>query len=542
MRKRAESGILILGILFILSFLVIAGNYLRIAADTKYAEAASQSGKYKIEADSARGTIYDRNMIPLVNRNSEFTAAVIPQTVEKNKIIAYAEDKDGFAEKYSRGQPFLFKSTSYIDESEGLTVFRIPVRYSENQIAQHLIGYTSQGEGVSGIEAAYDKILRSCESENSVTYSADGFGRVLAGDGKVTEKSGIPASGVVTTIDSEIQKICEAAGAEIKCGAISAADIKTGDIVALASFPDYSVYDLESALTDEDCPMINRNLYSYSVGSVFKLVTACQALKEDYAGYKYDCGGSVNVNGQQFLCHDLDGHGIQSLKDAVVNSCNTYFISLSQLLNVGELRETAFTLGFGREIHLCSGMTASAGVLPTEEELSVSAELANFSFGQGRLTASPLQVLQMTCAIANGGKMPVLRLIKGITADGISVENEKEPRFAYTMDKDIAEQLGGMMRAAVEENENSNADSSAVSTAAKTSTAQTGRFREDGEEICNAWITGYFPADSPKYAVTVLVEDGGFGNDSAAPVFRKIAEDIVEYEKDTKINFTIRFN
>lgn len=531
MRKRAERGILILGVLFILSFLIIAGNYLRIATNPEFAEAAVQSGEYRIEAESARGTIYDRNMNPLVNRNSEFTAAVIPQAVEKNKVMSYAEDKAEFAEKFSMGQPFLFRSTSYIDESEGLTVFRIPVRYSENQIAQHLIGYTSQGEGVSGIEAAYDKILRSCETENSVTYSADGFGRVLAGDGKVTEKSGVPSAGVVTTIDSEIQRICESAGADIRCGAISVADIKTGDITALASFPDYSVYSLEDALSDEDSPMINRNLYSYSVGSVFKLVTACQALKEDYAGYKYDCGGSVNVNGQQFLCHDLDGHGIQSLKDAVVNSCNTYFISLSQLLKVGELRKTAFTLGFGREIHLCSGMTASAGVLPTEEELSISAELANFSFGQGRLTASPLQVLQMTCAIANGGKMPVLRVIKGITTDGVSVENEKEPRFAYTMEEKIAEQLGGMMKAAVEENENSKARSAEVSTAAKTSTAQTGRFREDGEEICNAWITGYFPADSPKYAVTVLVEDGGFGNDSAAPVFRKIAEEIVKYEK-----------
>ena len=151
MRKRAERGILILGVLFILSFLIIAGNYLRIATNPEFAEAAVQSGEYRIEAESARGTIYDRNMNPLVNRNSEFTVAVIPQAVEKNKVMSYAEDKAEFAEKFSMGQPFLFRSTSYIDESEGLTVFRIPVRYSENQIAQHLIGYTSQGEGVSGI-------------------------------------------------------------------------------------------------------------------------------------------------------------------------------------------------------------------------------------------------------------------------------------------------------------------------------------------------------------------------------------------------------
>ena len=82
------------------------------------------------------------------------------------------------------------------------------------------------------------------------------------------------------------------------------------------------------------------------------------------------------------------------------------------------------------------------------------------------------------------------------------------------------------MISAVNENEESNAVPNQVFAAAKTSTAQTGRYDEDGVEYCHAWITGYFPIESPQYAVTVLVEDGGFGNDAAAPVFRKIADRI----------------
>ena len=85
-----------------------------------------------------------------------------------------------------------------------------------------------------------------------------------------------------------------------------------------------------------------------------------------------------------------------------------------------------------------------------------------------------------------------------------------------------------MMRATIYENENSNAAPRNIYAAAKTSTAQTGRFDEDGEELCHGWITGFFPANRPRYAVTVLAEDGGYGNDSAAPIFREIAEKIMD--------------
>ena len=199
---------------------------------------------------------------------------------------------------------------------------------------------------------------------------------------------------------------------------------------------------------------------------------------------------------------------------------------MSRLLDVKQFRELAFDLGFGRETHLCSGMTSSAGVLPTAGELMIPAELANFSFGQGKLTASPVQITQLTCAVANGGKMPMLRLIKGITIDGRDTANEKPPQLSCVMDEETALSLKKMMMHAVRDNDNSNAKASGVIVGAKTSTAQTGRFDEDGNELCHAWITGFFPAEKPAYAVTVLIEDGGYGNDAAAPVFREIAEKI----------------
>ncbi|MDE6798431.1 MAG: hypothetical protein K2J36_10555, partial [Ruminococcus sp.] len=234
--------------------------------------------------------------------------------------------------------------------------------------------------------------------------------------------------------------------------------------------------------------------------------------------------------GKIFNCHKTDGHGMQNLSEAITNSCTTYFINLSRILNVKKFRELAYNLGFGREIHLCSGMTASGGVLPTVEDLMIPAELANFSFGQGKLSATPLQITQLTCAIANNGKMPVLKLIKGMTPDGKDVLNEKNPQHSEVLERSVAKQLREMMISAVADNENSNARTVYTTVGAKTSTAHNGRTDKNGEELCHAWITGFFPADKPQYAVTVLVEDGGYGNDVSAPVFREIA-DRVSQEK-----------
>jgi len=531
MKKRAESGIIILGVVFALIFIVIIGNYFTIAADSKYAAAAAEQSKLTIKTENIEGNIYDRNMNLMVNSKKYHIAVAVPQAIDAEETAKFAEDKADFYKKFEKGAPFLFKCSEFTKESDGLTVFEVPMRYAENQVAQHVIGYTSGGEGVAGIEYAYDNILRECSGENSVTYTSDGFGRILIGEGKDVVRSGEINSGVVTTIDSRIQRVCEAAGRKIDKGAVIVTEVKTGDILALASFPDYSVFDLDNAVSDEDSPMINRALYSYSVGSVFKLVTACQGINEGYEGYMYNCTGSIDINGQIFRCHNLNGHGLQSMKEAMVNSCNTYFISLSSLLSVPDFRDTAFNLGFGREIHLCSGMTASGGVLPEEKELLIPAELANFSFGQGKLTAAPLQISQLTCAIANNGKMPALRIIKGVTSDGKSAENEKDPQYSFAMEPETANKLKKMMIAAVTDNENSNARPFYVSAAAKTSTAQNGHIDDDGNELYNAWITGFFPAYRPKYAITVLVEDGGFGNDYAAPVFREIADKITKLEE-----------
>ncbi|MBR4628207.1 MAG: penicillin-binding protein 2 [Ruminococcus sp.] len=528
MRKRGEHGVLILAAAFLLMFGLISADYFSIACRQSYADMAAEREVLTVRASDSQGTVYDRNMKPLCNTVERYEAVAVPRALNFEKTADYAVDREAFRTAFEKGVPFVFECRNDTPESDALTVFPVPERYTDGQPAQHIIGYISEGKGVAGIEYAYDTILRGNGGENSVGYSVDGFGRVIIGDGKKVTRSSVGASGVVTTIDREIQMICEECGREMNKGAIVVSDVSTGDILAMVSFPQYTAGSIAEALDDPDCPLIDRCLYSYGVGSIFKLVTACEAIEEGKGDIIYDCKGSINVNGQNFNCHRLDGHGAQNMSRAITNSCNTYFISLSQQLDTARFRKKAQELGFGRENDLCAGITGSTGVLPRAEELSVPAELANFSFGQGRLTATPLQINRFTCAIAGGGEMPELRLIRGLTADGKEISGEKSPQKVRVMEMRTARLLRQMMTAAVRGNSESNAVSGIVDCGAKTSTAQTGRYDAEGEELCHAWITGFFPAEAPEYAVTVLAEDGGYGNKAAAPVFRNIAERITK--------------
>lgn len=528
MRKRGEYGVLILAIGFFLAFFVTSMNFLRLSQGGEYVETADERSFTVIHAGDSQGTIYDRNFLPLTNAETEIHAVAVPSAVTLDELTAIAADPVKVTADYGQGKPFVFICRRKTEESDGLTFFELPVRYSPDMTAVHTIGYISENSGVSGIEYAYDSLLRTGDLENSVTYSTDGFGHIMIGEGKSVVRSEKAKTGVVLTIDSRIQRICEKAGRDIDRGAIVVTDVKTGDILALASFPSYDVSDLSAALTDPRCPMINRALYSYSVGSIFKLVTACEGINEGFSGYLCDCTGSCDVSGQTFHCHKFDGHGSQDMTAAMTNSCNTYFIGLSRCIDIPAFRQLAFSMGLGREIHLCAGMISSGGVLPSVDELLVPAELANFSFGQGRLTATPLQISQMTCAIANGGEVPMLRIIRGITGDGKELANEKSPQRWRVMSEENSAELRKMMIAAIYQNENSNAAPDKVRAAAKTSTAQTGRFNSEDEELCHGWITGFYPASSPRCAITVLVEDGGYGNDSAAPVFKEIIDQLMK--------------
>ncbi|MGN0592505.1 MAG: peptidoglycan D,D-transpeptidase FtsI family protein [Ruminococcus sp.] len=499
----------------------------RQATTTAYKEAAQQQGRYIVTLPVTNGTIYDRNYQPLINRTKKHIAVVNPTSDAVSALLSHLTDQESFYEQLVYGTPFSCEADTSDIQSEDVFVLDVPVRNDEHQIAQHIVGYTQDGIGVTGLEADYDTFLRSVQEQSSVTFEVDGTGSVLSGENVLVRNAPEVLEGVVTTLDIGIQQICEDAAEKLEKGCVVVLDAENGDILGMASVPSYQLSDMEKALASEDSPLIQRALYAYPVGSIFKLVTSAVALESGQEDFLYNCTGSIQIGTQLFRCHDHAGHGMETLETALIHSCNPYFIAMSQKLSVRDLFETAAAWGFGREIRLTDSMAASAGTLPTIQELQLPAEKANFCFGQGKLTASPLQIARMTCAIANGGTLPAVRLVRGLTMDGKTVENEEKSEGKQVIESDTADRLRKMMIAAVYGNSSFQGLPDNTTVGAKTSTAQTGRYDENGEEYCHGWITGFYPAHDPKYVVTVLAEDGGYGNESAAPVFREIITQMV---------------
>ncbi|MCQ2474367.1 MAG: penicillin-binding protein 2 [Clostridia bacterium] len=523
MRKRAI-------LLFIFLMILFSGLGARIFSLSKSEIPVrySESG-LSIDVETVRGTVYDCNMKPLTNAGKAYYAAVRPSetaVTELKKFIGVDKIADA-AERLKNGKPIVLPVDEYTDSSPSVTVFSVPERYGIRQPACHIIGYLdSQGRGISGIEKAFDEKLFSARETASVRFRTDARGRIMNGCKAEISGCGIPESGVVLTIDRDIQQAVEDAldRAEIECGCAVVVEVGSGAIRACASRPVFDPMNIAASLSDEDSPLINRAFCAYNTGSVFKSVIASAALENGIGDFAFDCMGSVDFSGVTFNCHKKDGHSVLDLEQALMYSCNTFFASLGQLVGSDKIVDMAKKFGFGEAGHPAQGITSASGNLPSADELDSAAAIANISFGQGALTATPLQICSMTATIAAGGVYYEPFLVSGETdGSGNLTEYRRYSERKQVISEETADFLCAALRKTVTDGSGKKAGSEIVEVSGKTATAQTGRFTEDGE-IFNAWFSGFFPSDAPEYSVTVMIENGGEGASSAAPVFKDISE------------------
>ncbi|MBQ8921408.1 MAG: penicillin-binding protein 2 [Oscillospiraceae bacterium] len=513
-----------------LILLFMAGMIYRfysVASGDQAVTAGIRQGKYHLSIPVSEGTIYDRSMNPMNNSEETILAVVSPTPDTIASIFTKLRDREAVSEQLQHVSPFVCELTADAEETPNLRILHGTASPAGALPAQHLLGYRQNGTGMAGLERAYAGWLSACDVTADITFTVSGRGEVLAGAESEMQCSGQQGGGVVTTLDAELQRMTEEVlqQAAPHAGAAVIMDCRTGELISCASTPVYDPQNLGEAMQDPQSPFVNRAFSAYSVGSIFKLVTASAALENGVSDrLMYQCEGSTEVYGQTFRCHQWNGHGLLNMQDALIASCNPYFISLSQILTADALHDTAAAFGFGTETVLAEGMSASAGYLPTVKELAIDAEKANFSFGQGKLSATPLQITAMTACIANGGIYHAPKLMLGVTADGNTLRPFDTAEGSRAISEETAEALRRMMQAVIYENEATNAKPANTTAAGKTSTAQTGQFAADGTEYCHAWMTGFFPAEAPRYAVTVLIENGGSGNQAAAPLFREIIE------------------
>lgn len=485
-----------------------------------------------VDVAEVRGTVYDCRMRPLTNGEFEYYAAAKPtnEALAKLKGRVLPEIFESVMKRMSKGNPVAVKVDSYIRPSENIITAKVPKRYCSAFTACHVIGSVdNDGNGISGIEKAFNSILSENNSTVSFRFSANASGRVMLGEEISVSGNEIPKNGVVLTLDRDIQQITESALDESGAGCAAAVviEIESGAVRACVSRPIYDQNDISQSLNDEKSPLINRAFLPFSVGSVFKPVVAASALEKGITEkFEYTCTGSVTHNGVTFHCHKEDGHGTVDMADAVAYSCNTYFIALAIETGAKNIINTASNFGFGKETDFVSEMVSSAGNLPTSDELDSKAAIANVSFGQGSLLATPVQICSMMATIARGGVYVSPYLIEGETdANGNLTRIRHYEERKQIISRSTAIKIKSFLEKVVEYGSGSRAKSDFVSVAGKTATAQTGKM-ESGEEIYNAWFAGYFPADEPKYAVAILKENGGEGALSCAPVFKMIAEKV----------------
>ena len=398
----------------------------------------------------------------------------------------------------------------------------------------HVTGFVSLVYGTpQGVERAADEVLTGDDDRLFVRRLSD----------YVTGRE--PAGGsVVVTIDPEAQTAA-ARGLEGKRGAVVALDPKTGAVLAMASAPTYSPERLSShdpaairayydeLTSDEDEPLLNRAIsQTYPPGSTFKVVTAAAALE---AGVISGDGTApspreldlpqTNQNLRNFGGTACSGE-TSTLADALRISCNTYFGNLGLQLADGQLRDTAQAFGFGED-----GFDAPTPVAVSRfpDELNPP-QAAQSGIGQFDVRATPLQMAMVAAGIANGGEVMRPYVIREVQAPDLSRLDLAAPEvYGQATTPEIAGQVAEAMEQVVARGSGTAAQIAGVRVAGKTGTAQQGEGRNP-----HAWFIAFAPAEDPRVAVAVVIEDGGSlgseatGGRLAAPIARDVMRAVLD--------------
>ena len=498
--------------------------YIQVMCHEDFVEAAAVQYRVAVEGLDTRGQIYDRNMKPLTGSTYQYFYIIRTETVDEQcrELLARtgAENVSGSAGKTAKYQ--VFRTEEYIEEVNdllkknfGAYIFRSRVRYADNQIASHLIGYLNDSEkrGVSGLEYMCEEKLKAGSSR--LVLMADAAGNILPGTGPEIVKgddSGPVRNSVVTSIDSGLQRKCESL-MEVP-GACVVSDASTGEILALVSSPGFSPGHIGDYLDSDDDCLINRALQAaYPPGSVFKLVVAAAALDSGVcaAARTFQCTGEAAAGGVSVKCATAPpgGHGLIDMGRAMEVSCNSYFVQLGELTGCDAILAQARKMGLG-EVVLKDYPEETSGNVPLTE-----GTVSNISIGQGTLLATPLQINRLTTIIANDGYAADLTIFPSgdITASAYVTTAASES----VLSPETAAALQSMMSGTALRG-TASAVRWTVPVWAKTGTAET------GGPVKNCWITGFceIGPEARRYVITVLVEDGVSGAVSALPVFEKI--------------------
>lgn len=510
----------------LLGFAVVLCRLYLLALHPAYAARAAAQSTVTLQLPARRGNFYDAQGRLLTGLEERWQVVCFPGQGNYDRLYA-CTDAAGQALLYrsrSRAAPFLLE-VSCDPARLGLTGYPTARRYAAVPLCQHLLGYLdSTGHGAAGLEKALDAVLSGTGENSSLVCAVTAQGTLRTGETARLLQADSGALGVQLTISRPVQRAVEAVAAStMTSGCILVLDTATAAVRASVSVPCYDPEHLADSLQAENSPFLNRALQSYAVGSVFKPVLAATALE---AGLQpvFECTGAVVVDGQIFRCAGGVPHGQVDLAAALEKSCNGYFIRLGQQLGAESLLDAAKAFGFVQSLLLAEGFAAEAGQLPTPQELAQSGQLANFSFGQGSLLATPMQVAALFNTLAADGvyRAPYVLQATLDEATGQPVETLSHPRGRRVISAQNAALLRAMLVQVVQQGTAQDAAGLSGGAGGKTGTAQTGQFTPEGTERCNLWFAGFWPAEKPRYTIVVLQDGAVHTAYSGAAIFAQV--------------------
>ena len=527
-----------------------------------------------------RGTIYDSSeKYTLAISSTAYTVSVNPTNIpnEKKELIAkklaeiFDLDYETVLKKVSKKSSIetIVKKIEK-DKADELRIWLLENNidtgvnidedskryYPYSNLASQVIGFCGgDNQGLDGVEAKYDDVLSG--TAGSISRATDATGEEIGTDGEVYTPA-INGDDIILSIDMTIQSIVEKYLAEAcidnSCtdgGNIVVMNPKTGDILAMATYPSYNLNEPYTINNDElksnwdnmEQSEKSKNLQAmwrnkaisdtYEPGSVFKLITASSALEEgitdtDRSG-EFVCTGSITVAGARIKCwRYYRPHGSESLRQGLMNSCNPVFIGLGQKLGVDTYYKYLNKFG----------LLSKTGVMLPGEANSIfiaqnkcgPVELATISFGQ-RFEITPIQLVTAVSSIANGGNLITPRIVKA-TIDSKTGERTDLPveNKGTVISKETSEKVLSMMESVVSEGTGKNAKVDGYRIGGKTGTSEDGV--NTGKYVTS--FCGVAPTNDPQVVVLVTLynptgEGGHQGGGVAAPVGGQIFNEILPY-------------
>ena len=382
--------------------------------------------------------------------------------------------------------------------------------YPFGKLFSHVVGFSTRGK--TGIEAEANSYLIN----SSIPLSEEI-------ENEQDQKKN-PGDSAITSLRIDLQEIASKSLGVSK-GAIIVSNVKTGEILAMVSKPDFDpntiADDWEKYIDDEDSSiLLNRATQGiYPPGSTFKIVTSLAYLREyegNYDDYYYHCIGSYTYKDSKIRCYHGTVHNGVDFLTSFAKSCNCSYADMGLRLDREIYHDIITDLGFNQTLPV--SFPYSQSNLQVDDSIS-GEDMIQISFGQGSVQMSPLHLHLITNAIAmRGTPMKPYLVNRIISKEGKTIEEFLPKPYKAMMEKEEADTLKMMMQEVVEKGTAGKLKGLSYTAAGKTGSAEYNLVKEDS----HAWFTGFAPVEDPEISVTIIVERIGSGGDYAVPIAKRI--------------------